>query len=56
MRVKPLPAGGRPKPSVPKRNPRARVIYSYQAADTDEISISENEIIEILQEGKVNCI
>ena len=31
---------------------RARVVYSYAAADTDEIDISESEVIEILNEGK----
>ena len=49
--VKPLPAGGRPKPNLPKKFPRAKVVYSYTAADTDEISISENEVIEVLFEG-----
>ena len=29
---------------------RARVVYSYAAADTDEIDISESEVIEILLE------
>ena len=31
---------------------RARVVYSYAAADTDEIDISESEVLEILLEGK----
>ena len=44
---------GRPKPPVKKRNPKATVIYSYQSADADEITIEENEIIEILSEGKL---
>ena len=44
---------GRPKPPVKKRNPKATVIHSYQSADADEITIEENEIIEILSEGKL---
>jgi len=48
--VKPLPAGGRPKPAMPKKLARARVVYSYTAADTDEIDISESEVIEIVLE------
>ena len=50
--VKPIPAAGRPKPALPKKLPKARVIYSYAAADTDEIGITENEVVTILQEGK----
>ena len=34
---------------------RARVVYSYAAADTDEIDISESEVLEILLEGKSFC-
>lgn len=43
---------GRPKPAVRQRNPKATVIYFYESADTDEITIQENEIIEIFNEGK----
>ena len=32
--------------------PRAKAIYSYQATDTDEISLSENEIVEVYEEGQ----
>ena len=35
---------------MPKKLARARVVYSFAAADTDEIDISENEVLEILLE------
>jgi hypothetical protein len=37
---------------VVKRNPKAKVLYDYSAADTDEITIFEGDIIEIILEGK----
>ena len=37
---------------LPKKFITARVVYSYAATDTDKISISENEVIEILKEGE----
>ena len=37
---------------LPKKLITARVVYSYAATDTDKISISENEVIEILKEGE----
>lgn len=50
---KPMPAGGRPKPALRNLLPKARVIYSYQAADTDEMSIQVDEIVQIIYEGKM---
>ena len=41
----------RPKPRI-NYHPRAKAIYSYQATDTDEISLSENEIVEVYEEGQ----
>ena len=37
---------------LPKKLITAHVVYSYAATDTDKISISENEVIEILKEGE----
>ena len=37
---------------LPKKLITAQVVYSYAATDTDKISISENEVIEILKEGE----
>ena len=42
---------GGPKPRI-NDHPRAKVIYSFQATDTDEISLSENEIVEVYEEGQ----
>jgi len=46
---RPVPGGGRPKPRI-NAHPRAKAIYSYQATDTDEITLYENEIIEVFEE------
>ena len=46
-----MPGGGRPKPRI-NAHPRAKAIYSYQATDTDEITLYENEIIEVFEEGQ----
>ena len=49
---KPLPAGGRPKPPMRKINQqKARILYSYDKQDLDEISIIENDILEVIKEG-----
>ena len=49
---KPLPAGGRPKPPMRKINQqKARILYSYKKQDLDEISIIENDILEVIKEG-----
>ena len=42
------------EPFLPKELARARVVYTYYAADTDEINILENEVIEIMQEGEIS--
>jgi len=48
---KPLPAGGRPKPPMRKINQqKARILYSYDKQDLDEISIIENDILEVIKE------
>lgn len=49
-RTRPVPAGGRPKPQIPKRRPKARAIYSYYAGDQDEICLKEGEIIDLVGE------
>ena len=52
---KPLPAGGRPKPPMRKINQqKARILYSYDKQDLDEISIIENDILEVIKEGTHN--
>lgn len=50
---RPVPAEGRPKPSMTKPHPKAtvRALYDYQAQDTDEISLVEGEIVELIREG-----
>ncbi len=50
-RQRPIPAGGRPKPKLVQQKPKARALYPYDAADTDEITIREGEIIEVMNEG-----
>ena len=37
---------------LPKKLILARVVHSFAATDTDEINISEKEVIEIMQEGE----
>ena len=49
--VKPLPAGGRPKPAMRRVNPKARILYSYAPTDTDEIALELQEVVEVLLEG-----
>ncbi len=53
--VRPVPAMGRPKPSVKRapEKPRVKALYDYEAADTDEIGIAEGEIFELVREGNV---
>lgn len=52
---RPLPAEGRPKPTL-KRNvpqiPKVQALYDYAAQDTDEISLSEGEVLELIKEGE----
>ena len=50
-RARPVPGGGRPKPSVRAAKPRATALYDYSAGDTDEISLCQGEIVEIINEG-----
>jgi len=55
--VRPLPGGGRPKPSMRVQRPalpKVRALYDYTAQDNDEISLVEGEILELLREGKKN--
>ena len=49
--VRPVPA---PKPSVKPqpRRPRVKALYDYTAADTDEISIAQDEVLELVKEGQ----
>ncbi|XP_056300622.1 myosin IEb [Pseudoliparis swirei] len=50
--VKPLPGAGRPKPA-PKakpRSPQCRALYAYDAQDTDELSFTADDVMEILTE------
>lgn len=48
---RPAPGGGRPKPTAPKPAlPKCRTLYAYEAQDTDELSFSENEIIQIVKQ------
>lgn len=52
--AKPLPGAGRPKPK-PKpviQYPKCRSLYDYEARDIDELTLKENDIIEIIQECK----
>ena len=42
------------KPAIRAKNmPKARVIYSYQAGDNDEMSIDADELISVLDDGKI---
>ena len=53
---RPAPGAGRPKPRPqpkPKEKlPGCRCMFSYDAQDTDELSFSEGDIIELVHEGK----
>lgn len=52
--VRPVPGGGRPKPSVKRpgpKKPQVKALYDYEAADTDEISMAEGETVELVREG-----
>ena len=43
----------KPKPSLSvKINPRAKAVWSYQAGDTDEVSLDTAEIVEILRKDE----
>ena len=46
---RPVPGGGRPKPRI-NALPRAKAIYSYVASDTDELTLAENEVVEVMEE------
>jgi hypothetical protein len=52
--ARPLPGGGRPKPSMRAQappKPKVRALYDYTAQDNDEISLVEGEILELIREG-----
>ncbi|XP_043935265.1 unconventional myosin-Ie-like [Protopterus annectens] len=50
--VKPVPGGGRAKPTPKPRPkiPQCRALYAYDAQDTDELSFNANDLIEIIKE------
>ncbi|CAN8005135.1 unnamed protein product, partial [Ixodes hexagonus] len=51
-KARPVPGGGKPKPSSrPKPAvPTCRAIYGYEPQDTDELAVTEGDVIEILKE------
>lgn len=51
-KARPVPGGGKPKPlSRPKPAvPTCRAIYGYEPQDTDELAVTEGDVIEILKE------
>lgn len=51
---KPVPGGGKPKPAAkPKKlYPKAKVLYDYNAQDTDELSLEFGDVVEVLKEGE----
>ena len=52
-----MPAGGRPKPSIARRenHPKVRAMYDYTAQDTDEIDLREGQILALIKEGAEHC-
>ena len=56
---RPAPAAGRPRPAAKPKPaarpalPQCRTLYAYDAQDTDELSFNEGDIIDIIQEGKL---
>ena len=50
----PPPAKKRP-PAAPKPGisfPKVKAMFDYDATDTDELTFKENDIIEVVKEGK----
>ncbi|XP_064474896.1 unconventional myosin-Ie-like [Ornithodoros turicata] len=51
-KVKPTPGAGKPKPATRQKPvyPKCKAIYSYEPQDTDELALSEGDILEIVKE------
>ena len=47
----PNPARSRPPPPPPPSLPKCKAIYPYEAQDTDELTFSVGDIIEIVKKG-----
>jgi len=53
--AKPPPRG--PKPSLgPKPKDKCKALWAYAAQDTDELSLREGDLIEIIKKGKWHLI
>ncbi|XP_052123606.1 unconventional myosin-Ie isoform X1 [Frankliniella occidentalis] len=47
---KPIPGGGRPRPTLKPSLIKVKAVYDYQAQDADELSLKEGDFIDLIKE------
>ena len=52
--IRPPPKARKPPPAPKPSLPQCKALYDYDATDTDELTFKENDIIEVISQGR--CI
>ena len=52
--IRPPPKTRKPPPAPKPSLPQCKALYDYDATDTDELTFKENDIIEVISQGR--CI
>ncbi|XP_034243725.1 unconventional myosin-Ie-like isoform X2 [Thrips palmi] len=47
---KPIPGGGRPRPTLNPSQIRVKAVYDYQSQDVDELTLKEGDLIDLIKE------
>lgn len=47
---KPIPGGGRPRPTLKPSQIRVKAVYDYQSQDVDELTLKEGDLIDLIKE------
>ena len=55
-RIRPPPKARKPPPAPKPSLPQCKALYDYDATDTDELTFKENDIIEVVSQGKYDHI
>ena len=51
-RIRPPPKARKPPPAPKPSLPQCKALYDYDATDTDELTFKENDIIEVISQGR----